>query len=96
MDVRHVNALQSSLARTPGGERVPAGSICDKARSVAPEAEAIERKGERLAARAARKVLETRLSSLKDFPIPEASDFEERLKTAPVAGSDGHARKTYG
>jgi len=58
---RHVDALQKSLARIAGGERVPAGSICDKARSVASEAEALERKGDRAAARAARKILESRL-----------------------------------
>lgn len=95
-DARHVKALRSSLTRTNGGERVPAGSIRDTARAIAPAAEALEKKGERAAARAAREILKPRLASLSDFQFPAKTDFEERLKTAPHAGSDDMTRRIYG
>jgi hypothetical protein len=95
VDVRWVQALQSSLTKTKGSERVPAGSICDTARRIAPDAEVLEKKGERAAANAARRILDAPLRSLSEYAFPEKTDFDERLKTAPHAGSD-RSRRIYG
>ncbi len=96
VDARHVHALRSRLAAMAGGERVPAGSIIDAARSVAPMADALERNGPRTAARAARTSLSAHLAGTEDYPFPEPSDYDERLDAAPLAGSDRLGRATYG
>lgn len=95
VDVRWVQELQSRLAKTDGGERVPAGSICDTARRIAPDAEALEKKGERAAANAARKILEKPFASVAEYEFPPETDFDQRLTSAPHADSDA-SRRIYG
>lgn len=88
LDPLHLGSLKKALDRVKGGERVPHAALEAAALKVAPDVEALEEKGEKVAS-SVKAALKGMLSHLPTYSMPTAdAAYEKRFEEAEREGSD--------